>query len=554
MTNLKEKIKNLSMELTSIPSIVGTVGEICIAEKIYSIFRKIDYFKLYSDKLRIVDLKKDSLGRKYVMAFIEGTNFRSSKTILLLGHIDTVGIEDYGDLKEFATNPNMLKKKLAEKKVNQEILEDLESDNWLFGRGIFDMKAGVASLIVMMEEFSKKTNELDGNLVFIGVPDEEGNSAGMLSAVEDLAAIAEEKGWEFIAAIDTDYMTGHYPGDENKYVYIGTVGKLLPCFYVYGKETHVGEAFNGLDANLLAAEIMKQVDLSYDLCDIADGEVTLPPISLHQRDLKTEYSVQTVNAVNLYFNFATHISQPDEVLEKLKEKAVLAFENTIEKLNGEYRKFCELSNIPFKKLPWEVRVLTFEELYSQVKEKLGEALDKMIDSLVDELLEKGVDDREFSLRIVQEVHKYYPDKNPLIVLYFAPPYYPHIFVKGENEKEKRLLEAVNQAVEEAKKQYDYKIVTKKFFPYISDLSYCSIAENDESIAKLINNMPAWSRKYSLPVKAIKKISMPVVNIGPYGKDAHKMTERISSSYSFDAMPFILEKTILNLLKCHSKNS
>jgi len=325
LTNLKEKIKNLSLELAGIPSIVGTEGEIDIAEKIYSEFSKMDYFKQNPGNLKMNDLKQDFLRRKYVMSIVEGKKAMSSKTVLLLGHIDTVGVEDYGDLKKFATNPEMLKNKLAEKKFNQEIMEDLKSDNWLFGRGIFDMKAGVASLLVIMEELSKKTNELEGNLVFIGVPDEEGNSAGMLSAVEDLAAIAEEKGWEFIAAIDTDYMTGYYPGDENKYVYIGTVGKLLPRFYVYGKETHVGEAFNGLDANLLAAEIMKQVDLSYDLCDIADGEVTLPPVSLHQRDLKTEYSVQTVNAINLYFNFATHISQPDEVLEKIKGKSRRGF-------------------------------------------------------------------------------------------------------------------------------------------------------------------------------------------------------------------------------------
>ena len=38
-------------------------------------------------------------------------------------------------------------------------------------------------------------------------------------------------------------MTSEFEGDENKYVYIGTVGKLMPSFYVVGKETHVGESF-----------------------------------------------------------------------------------------------------------------------------------------------------------------------------------------------------------------------------------------------------------------------------------------------------------------------
>jgi len=33
--------------------------------------------------------------------------------------------------------------------------------------------------------------------------------------------------------------------------------------------------------------------------------------------------------------------------------------------------------------------------------------------------------------------------------------------------------------------------------------------------------------------------MPVVNIGPYGKDAHKLSERVYMSYSFDAHAYDL---------------
>jgi arginine utilization protein RocB len=545
MDKYSKTIKNLALDLTRIPSVVGTDGEIQMAKKIYDNLSRLRYFKANPEKLKLVDLKNDSLGRKYVMAIIEAEN-KTSDTVLLLGHIDTVGTMDYGDLRDFATVPETLKEKLKDKDFSSEIQEDINSDNWTFGRGIFDMKMGVAALMVMIKEFSKHCHEMQANLVFIAVPDEEGNSAGMLSAAQDLAVIGEARGWQFIAAIDTDYMTGLYFGDDKKYVYIGTVGKLLPCFYIYGKETHVGEAFHGLDANLLASEIMKLVDLNHELCDIADGEVTLPPISLYQRDLKTEYSVQTVNAVNIYFNYATHISTTDIVLEKLKAKAVEAFDNTIERLNQGYKRFCEMSNIPYNKLPWQTKVLTFEELYRRVKDERPE-IEESINRMVEDMLRQNIDDREFTLRIVQEVHRYYSDKSPLVVLYYAPPYYPHNFVKGESETEKRLLSAVEAAVNDAKGVYDYNIVIKKFYPYISDLSYCSVPRGEESLSKLIKNMPAWPKKYSLPVEAIQKISMPVVNIGPYGKDAHKLTERVSMPYSLDAMPFILKKTIENLL-------
>lgn len=548
MNAIGEKILRLAEELTHVRSVVGTVGEVIVAEHIYAHLAKLPYFQNNPDCLQFQPIPGDSLGRKNVVAVIRGTKGNPKRAVLCLGHIDTVGIQDFAELQPDATNPQQLKQKLAAAvKFCDETAAEIASDNWVLGRGIFDMKTGVAALMVMLEELSEHPEELAGNLIFVGVPDEEGQSAGMLAAVSAVEALAVERGWDFIAAVDTDYMTTRYPGDDHKYVYIGSVGKLLPCFYLYGEETHVGEAFNGLDANLLASEVLYQMDFSADLCDVAEGEVTQPPVSLHQRDLKVEYSVQTANAVSIYFNYATHSSQPDEVLAKCKGKAVDSFTSVIKRLNEEYEKYCKLSNIPHQLLPWLVQVLTYEELYNNVKAEMGDEIDKMIEDLSAELKAQKVDDREFSLAIVHEVHKYYSDQNSKIIVYFAPPYYPHIYVKGEDIKEKRLLDVVNEAVEEANQRYDYKIVTRKFYPYISDLSYCRIAKEDETITRLINNMPAWSRTYTLPIDTIRRIGMPVVNIGPFGKDAHKLSERVSKAYSFDAMPFILEETLRGLL-------
>lgn len=546
MEDTAKKIENLAVELTGIKSIVGTAGEADIAHKIYQHLSQLPYFKDHPDKLRLLDINQDKAGRKNVLAYIEGSP-GAARTVLCLGHIDTVGIQDYAELQPYATCPDKLRQELAKIQFCDKTRQEIESGEWIFGRGIFDMKTGIAALMVMLEGFSARAEEMNANLVFLAVADEEGQSLGMLSGVEYLDDLAKAKGWEFIATVDTDYMTGSYPDDQHKYIYIGSVGKLLPSFYIYGEETHVGEAFNGLDANLLASEVLYQMDMNTELCDLADGEVTLPPVSLQQRDLKTEYSVQTVNSVTLYFNYATHCSKPGEVLAKCKEKAVTAFENVIRRLNEQYEKYCSLAAIPFKQLPWEVEVLTYEELYQQVKQEIGEKIDDVIEGLARELKEQGIDDREFSLKIVQEVHKHYSNQNAKIIVYFAPPYYPHIYIKGEEEKERQLLRAVNTAVADAKKDYDYDIVIKKFYPYISDLSYCSISKQPDDILGLTDNMPAWGRQYTLPIHSIQNISMPVVNIGPYGKDAHKLSERVCRQYSFDAMPLILEKTLKYLL-------
>ena len=546
------KIKTLAVELTQIRSVVGTSGENDVAKKVYETLAELDYFRLHPDNLRLLPVRDDELGRNGVFALIEGARNHSKKTLLCIGHIDTVGVADYGGLQPIATDPAALKQKLAAAtKFSEPALSELLSADWLLGRGILDMKTGVASLMVMVEHFSRCPEKLTGNLVFCAVPDEEGNSAGMLSAVQDLAQLQAERGWDFTAAIDTDFMTFRYPEDENRYVYVGTTGKLLPCFFIYGEETHVGEPFNGLDANLLASEVMRRIDLATDLCDIADGEVALPPISLHQRDNKTEYSVQTANTVNLYFNWPTHSSEPAEVLAKCRVKAVEAFEAVIAHLNAEYENFCRMSHIPFRRLPWETNVLTYDELYRQVKAEMGDEIDRILEGVIEQLRGRNADDREVSMAIVDEVHKHCSDKNSKIVVYFAPPYYPHNFVRDGDARSDILLAAVERAVAEARSVYDYPIVTRRFYPYISDLSYCGIAAA-EHMGKLTENMPAWQLTYHLPVQAIQAISMPVVNIGPYGKDAHKLSERVCVNYSFDAMPLILQRTMESLLGVDSQ--
>jgi arginine utilization protein RocB len=94
---------------------------------------------------------------------------------------------------------------------------------------------------------------------------------------------------------------------------------------------------------------------------------------------------------------------------------------------------------------------------------------------------------------------------------------------------------------------DYEVVVKKFYPYISDLSFVS-APKGEVLETIKGNMPALNRKTFLPLEDMQKLSLPVVNIGPFGEDAHKFTESLLKKYSFEVAPDLLYKTILNLLE------
>lgn len=542
-----KKIEEIAIELTNQLSVAETAGELDAMYKMHEIFERMSYFKAHPEDLRLIDVPDDKLKRKSIMAIVRGKKSDSKKTVLMIGHTDTVGISDYGDLKQWAHRPYELTEKFKELELPPEVKKDLDSGEYLFGRGLFDMKTGDAVIMTIMEELSDDIANFDGNLIFCGVCDEEANSQGMLSCVPELVKIQESEGLEYTALLDTDYMTSEYEGDENKYVYVGTVGKLMPTFYVVGKETHVGEAFKGLDPNQISAAIINRVNLNTQYCDVVDGEVSLPPITLKNKDLKPEYSCQIAKTAYLYFNYATQSSTPDEVLMKMKKAAEDSFEEVIERLNSQYEAYCKMAKREFQKLPWEPRVLTYEELYSNVKLELGDELDIKLEKYMDELMEnEEYDIRDRSMKISEYVHGLWSDRNPVVIVYFTPPYYPHVYVEGSTEKEKNLLDAVADAVE--KTDTDYKVVYKKFFPYISDLSYASAPKDPKIIASVKMNMPGFGKTYKLPLEDMQKLDLPVLDIGAFGKDAHKFTERIEKRYSFEVTPELVYRTIMNLLK------
>jgi Arginine degradation protein (predicted deacylase) len=547
--DLSKRIEELAITLTEQLSILDTSDELAISQLVYDLLAAMPYFKAHPENLRFVAAKNDKLNRRSVMGVVRGEKDPSNKrTVVCIGHMDTVGISDFGMLKEYANKPYALTEKFKgiRSQLSAECRRDLDSGDYLFGRGIFDMKTGDAVLMALLEYITADIKNFSGNLMFVAVCDEEGGSAGMLSAVTELRKLQDTGEYDFRALLDTDYMTSEYEGDENKYVYIGTVGKLLPAFYVVGKETHVGESFKGLDPNQVAANITQEINLNPDYCDVAEGEVTLPPVTLRQQDLKPEYSVQTAKSALIYFNFATHCSTPDQVMAKLIRGAEKGMALTIETLQKRFDRFNEMTGRPKQTLPWKTRALSFDELYQKVRAERGAALDQQVHALAEKLAaDDTLDSREKALKIVELVHSQWSDRDPAVIVCFFPPYYPHIYVEGTREKERELLEAAQKTVGET--ECEYKLVWKKFFPYISDLSYAAAPHDPKIIGALRDNMPGFGMIYDLPLEDMQALSLPVLDIGTFGKDAHKFTERLEKKYSFTVTPELVYRTILNLL-------
>ena len=546
-----EEVKRLTSEMVAIPSINKEPhGETAVARYVYNYFMDLPYFKAHPEQVMCFQTKDDFVERHSTLAYVKGTKGTSNRTVILIGHIDTVGVDDFGTIREYAFKTDELPQKLKETfSLTPEVLADIESGDYMFGRGALDMKSGVAGHMYLVKYFSEHPEELDGNLVQIAECDEEDNSHGIITAIDYLLDLKKKEHFEYVACINADYSTNYMPGDENRYIYYGSIGKLLPCFAVFGKEAHVGQAFSALDPNLVLANITRKMSLNTDLCDIAQGEVAIPPISLKQMDTKGPYTVQTALTAFGYYNFFTHGWSPSIVLEKSKQMAVEAFDETVEYLNAQYKRFCELSKVDFHQLPWKTRVYTWSEFYNELAAAHGEAFKKAIHEFTVKLHEDDpeLDLRLFGLRVVQEAWKWSEDKSPAVVVFFGSIFSARIEMTGRTAKEKALLDAVESAIEVVRPEAQRQIKTRMFYPYISDSSFMALCDTRESFDAVAENMPSWKVKYFHDVDKILEINVPVVNIGAFGRDGHMLTERVDMLQTFRNVPNISYEAIVSML-------
>lgn len=114
---------------------------------------------------------------------------------------------------------------------------------------------------------------------------------------------------------------------------------------------------------------------------------------------------------------------------------------------------------------------------------------------------------------------------PLVLLGFAPPYYPAVrsdHVKGKEKIGQRTLAAADRVMQ----QYGSRFVTENYTVGLSDTSYCCMDKKFDYV-KYSQNTPLWGSLYSIDFDLIERIDVPGLVLGPWGKDLHKKTERVN---------------------------
>ena len=549
------QIEEYTRELTAIPSVNESwneeedkFNESIIAEKIKAVFDSLNIRCILQNlPPETVTIKNESKTgiRKNVFAFIPG---KSSKTIILAGHFDTVGTNDF---QKLGLRPE---EAFDSKAVAQQL--QIDTEKYLAGRGSFDMKSGIAAGVSLMNYFNCHRDELDGSILFVGTCDEENNSYGILNASEILlqakGAITPEEQvrdlvgdqvLDLLGVINMDYTTQRYPADPEYHVWNGTIGKLLPSIYVRGQETHAGEHFAGFHASSLLARITSHIDGNMQLAD-----TNVPPTTLKFTDNRLVYDVMTASSARAYFNFFTTGKTPGEVLSQIETLTKDSLESYLDNISRNYQIYCQRMNLPLEDYGWEkrTRVMKYSDLLTEISMHFG---NEETENIIKEAIAscKLEDLREKSFAVIESLLNKLEQKDPTIVIFFSPPFYPYIKPDTDN-----LAQTVRARSNEVGKQNNIEITMHDFYPYISDMSYLRIEpEIRESLSGLVNEMPLWQRGYSLNLDKVEKLNLPVVNIGPYGFGAHKTGEMVERYYSFNILPGLIIETVNDLLTTHA---
>lgn len=528
--NSPEKLRSLLAEIVSWKSMTLSEGERQFPAKLHAKLQNLDYFQQFPEQLSLHDA---DLRRKFLTALY--LHPEAKQTVCLISHFDTVNTEEYGMLEPLATQPEELTKVMLEHsaELTPDIKKDLESGEYLFGRGTMDMKMGLVMHMSLIEKASVESWPI--NLLLLTVPDEEVNSAGMRFAVPVLLDLQNKYGFTYKLFLNSEPAFRQEPMDPTHYLYTGTMGKLLAAALFYGKETHAGEPLSGLTSPYISSFMTREMEWN-DLFQETDlGETTPLPVTLQQTDLRLLYSTQTPYRSSALYNIFSMKRSAAEVFDLFGKVAEIA----ADKCNDSYAAVCRKNQVP----PiGKVKVLRYKELLTYAIDKFGEEF--VAEVKADIQFNDSWDEREKSLRITDKLMIQCQELAPAIVILFAPPYYPAVNSTG-NELVEKCTEFVGRLSQERFQRPTRRI---HYFNGLCDLSYVNYTGDDTGWNVYEDNTPVWGESYKVPFAEMQKLQAPVLNVGPFGYDAHKRTERLHIKNAFEEFPVIMEELIHLIIK------
>ncbi|MEI0604980.1 M20/M25/M40 family metallo-hydrolase [Brachyspira alvinipulli] len=530
MYDLKNKILYILENLMKTRSLSYSKAENEASEFIHDYLSKIKYFQDNKEYLIRYKIENDVYNREIICAVVKGD---SDNTLILSGHFDVVGIEEFGDFKDNAFDINKIEDNLKTLDLSENNKKDLYSKEWIYGRGSCDMKGGLSASMAILEEYSKQENK-DGNLIFLAVPEEETYSIGMRESAKLLSNLKNKYNLNYKLMIIPE------PNDResNKHtLHIGTVGKCMPTIMVQGVKAHIMSYYNGLNPLSILSGIFEETEGSLKLVDSYKNEKTPPPLWSYFKDLKYEYDVSIPFRAAGYFTVLHFSRTPEEIINEVKKISVESFNKFLNKFKKDYK---EYNNKELEE-DYKAEVYTLSELIDKLKSRKD--FEAFYQNLKKEISIKIREEKETypntTIFAMEKILDYANFQYPFVLISFSPPYYPAVhsdFICGKEKYGSKYFKVIE---EEYKKLYDIDIICNNYMTGISDASYSAV--NSKYDYKIFSeNMIVWGNEYSIDFNSIEDINIPTIIFGPWGKDLHRVTERVNKKSLLEEFPNIIE--------------
>lgn len=526
--NLSQKDKLLKMieELVSIPSVTESKNESLPGTWIKERLEKLPYFIEKKSHLLWVETPLEGSDEKLhsLVARVDAS-VPTNRTVLLIGHYDVVDVRVYGE---------MAKDSFDVKKITGLLNKD--NEDVIYGRGTMDMKCGIALELDIIEEFAQNRELYDVNIAAAFVGDEENASAGMRGLLPVLSKMKED-GTDFLVAINTEPGEAGYPGESGPAVFLGTLGKIMPSFYVRGRASHVGNYYSGFSSALAVSRIVSYAEGNPHFADPLNGKCEPSWICLDMGVIKKGYSVTVPDRAFVYFNCFTATNTPADVMAHMKIIAGYALDQTSAQLAESYRNLLAMGcegksfNVP------RAKAYSLEDITEIARKNYGAGFDEELAKYIKDL--PPGDMRERGMKAVERIADMSGVEGPYAICFFLPPWLP---VRTDFTGEKRDMQTIAAArsvKDHLLKRYGIEMREVELFAGLCDLSYVGAKVLTDDLQALEKNMPGWGEIYSIPMKEMQSLGLPVINLGPSGEDAHKKTERLRLGYSLDILPELL---------------
>jgi arginine utilization protein RocB len=312
-----------------------------------------------------------------------------------------------------------------------------------------------------------------------------------------------------------------------------------------GRPAHLGAPFEGISANLLAAELVRTVDYNPALCDRNGAELGTPPITLRLQDAKTSYDVSTPQFTWCAINLLSYRRGPQETLDLLCTVAAEAL------ASARACAYAQQAGRPDPAPLGAGRVYPIAELYDRVHRHGGEAALSAVAAMEAAALERHQGDAFAQLRVDQAVAEALWQSSglqgPAAVIGFVGPHYPLVTLDATTPRGSRLQAAIERQVATITAETGVPIRMRPLFTGISDMSFLARPQAAIDRAALLANVAAASTRRRIAAALGETLDVPVVNIGPWGRDYHQRTERLYTPYAFTTLPELLWRVVGDLL-------